>query len=116
MATILIRMVNAPYGSSDAEEGLDFAISATNFGHEVLMLFEGNGLYQLLKEQQPDDMTNQVKRLSALPFFDIEDCFVCEESSSSLSVSLSDLADFVSPVSGDEKIALFSQANHVVTF
>ncbi|MCW8092388.1 sulfurtransferase complex subunit TusC [Alteromonas sp. ASW11-130] len=116
MSTILIRMTKPPYGSSDAHEGLDFAISATNYGHDVQLLFEGNGVYQLLHNQQPDSLSNHAKRLNALPFYDIEACFVCETSIHSFNILPSNLISLVSPVSDKKKHALYARADHVVTF
>ncbi|MCW8108089.1 DsrE family protein [Alteromonas ponticola] len=116
MATILIRMTSAPYGTNSAEEGLDFAISATNFGHEVLLVFEGEGLYQLIMRQQPEGTPNHAKRLTALPFFDIEECFYSELSLQLLGLSESVLGDVASPVTEKELQALYNKANHVVTF
>ncbi len=116
MARILVRMTTPPYGTSDAAEGLEFAITATNYGHTVQILFEGQGVLQLLNNQQPIGMLNHGKRLHSLTFFDIEECFVCEESMKTLNISRSDVATFVEFIPEHEIVQLYQKTDHVVTF
>lgn len=118
MADIHILMTNAPYGTIDAEEGLEFALAATNYGHEVRMFFIGDGILQVLKGQQvPDGEKSLLKRLSALPFFDIEECYVSAPCLAQKGYSTDDigLAD-ISVVSNTELMTKLRQCDHTVTF
>ncbi|QJR79337.1 sulfurtransferase complex subunit TusC [Alteromonas pelagimontana] len=121
MATLLIRQTHSPYDSSDASEGLDFALGATNFGHNVIVLFSGRGVLQLLNNQAPPAGTkNHAKRLNLLPLYDIEKCYVCSRSLTDFfPAALSDptlLMNVVKPIETKEIASLLSQVDHVVTF
>ena len=64
MAHLLIRFTTAPYSVSQASDGLDFAMAATNYGHEVSILFEGDGIYQLTEQApQQQGVKNHFKGL-----------------------------------------------------
>lgn len=118
MADIHILMTNAPYGTIDAEEGLEFALAATNYGHEVRMFFIGDGILQVLKGQQvPNGEKSLLKRLSALPFFDIEECYISsscllEKGYSAEDIGLADAILLESPA----LIEQLRQGDHTVTF
>ena len=120
MATLLIRFTQAPYQSSASQDGLDFSLAATNYGHEVIVLFEHQGVLQLNKTESVRGTKNHSKRLGSLPFFDIEECYVCEESLK-LSLLNNDKHELIaqldaSLLSIDEKLALSERVDHVVTF
>ncbi|RDV23924.1 sulfurtransferase complex subunit TusC [Alteromonas aestuariivivens] len=117
MADLLIRMQHTPYGGSKATDGLDFAIAATNYGHQVKLIFEGDGVYQLLKEQAPPTgIKNHLKRLKSLVFYDIEELYVCKPSLQSRNLGLEDLGVEAQVIASQSLLELVSQADHVVTF
>ena len=121
MAKLLIRLTSAPYGTSDASDGLDFALAATNYGHEVVIIFEGNGLYQLLPQKKVNGVKDQSKRLKSLPFFDIEECYYAQsdierQGMGAQSYSLDIVSDLAEPLDDAGIIMLIEQADHVVTF
>lgn len=117
MAHILVRLISAPYGSSNAADGLDFAIGATNYGHDVSVIFEGDGVWQLHPNQQPAQGTkNQAKRLSAMPLFDIEDCYICHASLIERHLELQAIGIDVEPLDSNQRHALYAKVDHVVSF
>ncbi len=121
MAKLLIRMTSAPYGTSNASDGLDFALAATNYGHEVAVLFEGNGLYQLFPQAKVKGVKDQSKRIKSLPFFDVEECFYAENDVNRLGLNTDTFAativqDDVTPLDDAGIIMQIEQADHVVTF
>ena len=122
MATLLIRFTQSPYGSAASHDGLDFALAATNYGHDVKVLFEKDAVLQLVKTEAIAGVKTHSKRLSAMPFFDIEDCYVCEESAKALHLSRTikncDVVDEVDAqwVNSEARLALINSVDHVVTF
>ncbi|WP_421134596.1 DsrE family protein [Alteromonas sp. A079] len=118
MATLLICFTHPPYGSNISQEGLDFALAATNFGHSVSVLFKDDGVLQLVKSDSIKGIKNHSKRLASMPFFDIESCFVCELSASRVGHDISGVMDAIDAefANADEQIRLISSSDHVVTF
>ena len=55
MITKSLGVINstAPYGVSNGQESLDLALAAANFGQDVTLFFVDDGVFQLLKSQQP---------------------------------------------------------------
>lgn len=125
MAKILVRFTQPPYANSESANGLDFALAATNYGHEVMVLFENKGVLQLLQSSSLKSVKNHSKRLAALPFFDIEECYVCAPSfkdvTHSFALGHSQFDSLIQDleaqmVETDKKLALIERADHVVTF
>lgn len=86
-----------PYGNTRAREALDVALTAATFDQSVSMLFLGDGVLQLLRDQQPADIAQKAldKQLAALPLYDIETIYV---EAAALSVRGLDVADLALPV------------------
>ena len=117
MAKLLIRMTSPPYGSSNAADGLDFALAATNYGHEVVMLFEGNGIYVLLPQQPVQaGVKNLSKQLKSLPFFDIEECFYSAVDAQYCNVDSDALQTSAEAITDEAINTLINDCDHVVTF
>lgn len=122
MATLLIRFTQAPYTSGKSQEGLEFALAATNYGHIVHVLFEGEGVLQLVKTDAVNTLKNHSKRLASMPFFDIEACFICQDSARQWDISAllanTDVAAELDAhyVDAPARISLINSADHVVTF
>lgn len=116
MKRILVILTTPPYGSSNAQDGLDFAVAGVNFGHEMQVLFEADGVWQLHPDQAPPKGTKNVyKRITALPLFDIEECYACQHS---LTERLGEtpLPDDVRAISPQAKAQLLDAADMVVRF
>lgn len=115
MATILVHFISSPYGSGTAGEGLDFAMSATNYGHEVIALFSDDAVQMWRSDQHtPDGVKTVAKRLKALPLFDIERLYVCEMSLQQRGIN-ADTTQY-KPLCASDIAAVIDEAEHVVTF
>ncbi|UAA37298.1 sulfurtransferase complex subunit TusC [Paraneptunicella aestuarii] len=80
--SIAILHTTAPSSNPNGLEALDTAFAFANIEQQVGMFFIQDGVYQLLKGQQPEisGFKNHTKSYPALEFYDIEDIFVCTES------------------------------------
>ncbi|WP_334020755.1 DsrE family protein [Alteromonas sp. S015] len=122
MAHLLIRFTQSPYSNTKSQDGLDFALAATNYGHNVKVLFENQGVLQLVKAASMEGLKNHTKRLASMPFFDIEECFVCKTSSDLYNVESTlantDLSEELDCqwITSEEKLSLIQSVDHVVTF
>ncbi|MEY8205608.1 MAG: sulfurtransferase complex subunit TusC [Bermanella sp.] len=78
---ILIIARSAPYGSSLAKEGLDYVLTSAAYDQEICLLFSGDGLFQLLKQQEPRGihLKSQLAAMEILPLYDIENLLAVEE-------------------------------------
>lgn len=77
MKKILFIQHKAPYGSESPSETLDAALVCAAFGQAVSLLFQGDGVWQLLPEQQGQalDRKTLIAQLGALPLYDIEQVY-----------------------------------------
>ncbi|WP_417594923.1 sulfurtransferase complex subunit TusC [Oceanospirillum sp.] len=82
MSELLIIFRKAPIGTSWAREAIDLALVGAAFGQQATLLFMGDGVYQLLSNQQPDQVEQKGTQamMKALPMYDIDQVFVCEKS------------------------------------
>lgn len=122
MALILIRLTQPPYSNALTQDGVDFALAATNYGHEVKVLFEDLALLQLVKTASVKGLKNNSKRLASMPLFDIDDCYACKTSAEAMQLNESLQNTSVIEeldckwLAASEKLALIKSADHVVTF
>jgi tRNA 2-thiouridine synthesizing protein C len=72
----------APHGSIYALESLETVLIGAAFDQDVSMLFIDDGVYQLKKDQNPDELEfkNFSKAYRALEMYDVEKLYVERES------------------------------------
>jgi tRNA 2-thiouridine synthesizing protein C len=115
---IVIQSTQPPYSSSCSIDALEAALAATNIGLEVMFIFVGEGVYQLLDKQENSAICHKstFKKLKALPLFDIDKIFALHSSLIEHSVSLPIQMPNISAISDTELIDYCKQANHVLVF
>ncbi|NVK57957.1 MAG: DsrE family protein [Alteromonadaceae bacterium] len=117
MATITVLLTQAPYGQQRAADGIEFALASTNYGYECRVIFAGEGVYQLLASQAPAQQKNHLKQVNVMPFYDIDDIYVCERSMLSLGITAQELGVSDAKVIPAEVIhTLLCSSDHTVTF
>ncbi|QBH98222.1 sulfurtransferase complex subunit TusC [Limnobaculum zhutongyuii] len=82
MKKIAFVFTHVPHGSSGGREGLDAVLATSALTEEIGLLFLSDGVFQLLPEQQPDQilMRNYIATFGVLALYNIEQCFVCTDS------------------------------------
>ncbi|MDW3096285.1 MAG: sulfurtransferase complex subunit TusC [Gammaproteobacteria bacterium] len=85
----------APYGTIYALESLEVVLIAAAFDQDVSLVFADDGVYQLMKGQNTDDigMKNFSPTYSALGDYDIKKIYIEKESLDERGLSLEDLQD-----------------------
>lgn len=117
MKTLLIHMTTPPYAGLTASDGLDFALAAVNYGHQPVLLFEGDGVLQLVTAQEvPEGTRNHTKRVSACPLYDIDELYVRHSSLAARGLSPDALLSAVEIIHDDDIASLLSGCDFVVTF
>jgi len=83
----------APYGTIYALESLEVVLVAAAFDQDISLVFADDGVYQLTKNQDTDDigMKNFSKTYSALGDYDINKIYVEKESLRERGLSIDDL-------------------------
>jgi len=112
---ILFLLRQPPYGSSHALEALETILVAGVFDQQVSVLFRGDGVWQLLAEQDGALVQRRtVARVArALPQYDVTALYACAASLQARGLTPEDLSIPVSLLSYAEQQALI-QAQQVV--
>ncbi len=115
---ILIICRKPPYGSSLPREALDTALAASVFDQQLSVLFSGEGVWQLLKDQQAEQVSQKGydTMLSAFPLYDITDLYVAEQSLQERQLSPHDLVVPVSPLSAEGVRELMARHDVILNF
>ncbi|MFT5484624.1 MAG: tRNA 2-thiouridine synthesizing protein C [Halieaceae bacterium] len=116
--SLLVICRSAPYGSSLGRDAIEFCLAASVYSASVAVLFMDDGIFQLLADQNPDDLgiKSQLRLLQSLPLYDVEQIYVDTESLTSRGVTREDLIDLA--VAADQKDVeqLIQSATKVVSF
>jgi tRNA 2-thiouridine synthesizing protein C len=79
--SVAIINSQSPYTENIAKEALDLALMFGSFEQGVSLFFHAEGVRQLVKQQlELCTMKDFLATFSALPFYDIEQLYVCQQS------------------------------------
>lgn len=108
----------APHGTVYALESLETVLIGAAFDQDVSMLFIDDGVYQLKKDQNPDNIEfkNFSKAYRALEMYDVEKLFVEAESLQERGLSEDDLLVDVEIIDRAAVAGLISQQDVVLSF
>lgn len=114
--TLLFILQRAPYGDSTTRETLDAALAAAAFEQNVQLLFIGDGVWNLLLEQNADCINSKDtgKMLQALNYYDIEAVFSDNTSLQERGLSADNLAIAVKNLNDDAVKNLVRAADCVI--
>jgi tRNA 2-thiouridine synthesizing protein C len=117
-ATIAILNKSAPYGVVNGQESLDMALAMSNFGQDVSLFFIEDGVLQLIKQQTSDKIQHKAyhKTFAALPFYDIDNIYVCQQSLLERSLTVTDLLIPVTLIEPDQLTTLLGKNAQVMVF
>lgn len=82
MKTLAVLNSSAPFGNDNFRESIDLLLANASYDRPVALFFYGDGLYQLVANQQPSlvDAKDISKMFGLLDLYDIEDVFICQQS------------------------------------
>ena len=117
MKSVLIRMSKSPLSGLISGEQLETAMVAATFEQEVSILFIGDGVFNLLTDQETQEVKgyNIEKMLLALPTFEVNDLYVCERSLEHRQIGTSNLAKNAKVISIEEQRRLIETADVVLS-
>ena len=116
--TQLIILRHSPYGSGLARTGLDAALAAAAFDQPVQLLFLGDGVLQLLPEQDSTAIgcRNIAKLIASLPLYDIEKVYVDAGALIRYGIAHGDLQGNIEALDADAIHELMSSNTHLLGF
>lgn len=93
-------------------------MAMSNFGQQLSVFFIDDGVYQLSKRQAPQHIARKhfTKGLAALPFYEVDNIFVCQQSLELRGLSVDDLSIEVQLVTAEQLAALLGAHKQVMTF
>lgn len=115
---ILVIFRKAPAGSAWAREALDLALVGAAFGQKVSLLFMGDGVFQLLEQQNPKLIGQKGTQamMQALPMYEIDNLYVEGHSLAERGLDLEQLAVNCQVLNADEMPKLLQQHQQVFNF
>lgn len=78
---LLVMLTQPPLSAASNKEALDVALVSATFDQATALVFLGEGVLQLVKNQQPDELGLKgiQAMLKALPLYDLDQVFVQQE-------------------------------------
>lgn len=115
---LLVVLRHGPHGSSWLREGLEVALVGAALGQDVSLLFYGEGVTALLKEQQVGPLAQKGTQpmLEMLPMYDIESLWVDAEALGTYDLTLDELVVPAKEVGRHEVSDLFQRHRLVLNF
>ena len=115
-----IALVNrsASYGSTNGRESLDALLALSAFIRSLSVFFIGDGLYQLIKNQDPSAILqkNYQPVFKLLELYDVENIYVCHDSLKRRNISKNDLIIKVTILSNKQLKQKLGQQDQLLGF
>jgi tRNA 2-thiouridine synthesizing protein C len=108
----------SPYGGAGAREAIDTALAAAAFDLPVTVVFDGDGVWQLVRGQAPGAIEEKSvgANLEALPMFEVEDVRVTRRALAARGIDASELVLPVEVIDDAAMAALLASADQVLAF
>ncbi|MCG9546755.1 sulfurtransferase complex subunit TusC [Vibrio sp. Isolate33] len=107
-----------PHTTAAGREGLDALLAASAYSEDIAVFFVGDGVTQLLKAQQPDQVQSRdyISAFKLMDLYDIEQVYVCQRSLSQFGLSTDNLLIDATAVEADELTQKLAQCQQILTF
>lgn len=118
MTHLLFHLRKPPHGSSAGEEAVEAILATSVFEPTLTVLFEGDGVLQLLAGQQVGALgvRDVAANWTALPVYEVEDLRVHEPSLRQRGLSPADLIIDVTLIDDAQMTALIAQVDQILAF
>lgn len=118
MKKILFIQNSGPYSSLRSQEGLDMLLLASSFTFQITLLFMGDAVWQLSKNQQAELLArkNMGLMIKSLPAFDIISIFAEAQALEERNLTVSDLVLTVTPITHHDISAVMRRHDLIINF
>lgn len=115
--SILIIIRHSPYGSSLARTAIDIALAAGAFEQTVALLFMGDGVLQLIPEQDGAALGTKTisRQIASLPLYDVGRVYAELESSRNYAIDLDSAPVAVIPMGRTDIHGLMCEFDHIMS-
>ena len=119
--TVSVISTKPPFSSLLAKEALQIALASASYGFKTKLLLMGEGVYQLLKHQEPEtdiSKASLLPLLRSLPFYNINTIYVEEESLKEKNISMGtiDTQLNITQLNSPLILELFQNSSNIFTF
>lgn len=116
--SVAIINSNAPFSKANAKDSLDVALIFGSYEQVVSLYFQGDGVYQLIAEQQPEKILQKdfLKTFAALEFYDIENIYICQNSLNKRKLPSNFCIDNVQVLTADDFATSIHQHQTILRF
>jgi len=117
MKKILLTQSKSPHGSINGQEGLDAILMGSAFA-ECAVLFQGDGVYQLLRNQEPALLGSKdyAATYGALADYGVEEIFCIESDLKQRKITTEELLIPVNVLSRDTVLDFIRRFDLVLDF
>ena len=114
----LVLLRRPPYGTNLSKAGLDTALAAAAFDQPVDVLFMGDGVLQLVPQQDGESLGVKTlgKQIASLPMYDIEQVYVDATAARDYAIDLEEVPVAVTPLDDDGIAELIAGADALLGF
>ncbi|OUR92560.1 hypothetical protein A9Q81_16075 [Gammaproteobacteria bacterium 42_54_T18] len=118
MKNLLFVFDKPPHSSPATKEGLDAILTASAFGQNVTLLLLGDGIFQLLNNQDPSHLPakNTASIFQALDMYGIENIVTPCENLKNKGLSLSDLSTPCDILDNTQLAKLYAIQDQILSF
>ena len=115
---ILVILSQSPYSGSLAREAIDYCLAAAAFEQKIQLLFTGDAVLQLLKDQHPEPINqkNIGKTLSALPIYGVNTFYVDQNALTHYGLTDERLCLPITKVTSNQMADMLARASHTLNF
>jgi tRNA 2-thiouridine synthesizing protein C len=116
--SLAIVNASAPFSQANAKDSLDIALIFGSYEQAVSLYFQGDGVYQLIAGQQPENIQQKdfLKTFAALEFYDIDNIYICQSSLEQRNLSTHFCIDNVQVLNCDEFAISLHQHQTILRF
>jgi tRNA 2-thiouridine synthesizing protein C len=116
--SLVFVLGSAPHGSSRAREGLDAVLAASAVCEDIVVFFEGDGVWQLLKDQSPTKIMqrNVLPTYGLLDLYEVEELFVDRQALRDRQLSIDHLAIKITEIDAKQFYLKHANAHAIVRF
>jgi len=113
--TFLVLSRQAPYGGYKAQQSLDIALASAVFEQDVIFVFLGDGVFQILSNQKPGAINAKPMggALETLQLYGVEEVYVDQSSLDARHLTQSDLVVDAQALDNDKLVELINGADCV---
>ncbi len=116
--SLAILNSSSSFDRTQGRDALDIALIFGSYEQRVALFFQGEGVRQLVNRQQADiiQAKDYLATFSALPFYDVEEIYVCQHSLTDRALTTDFHLDNVSVLSAGDFAKKLQQFDMVLRF